>query len=116
MTKSFTTRLVGLTAIAASALAISAHAFAQSAGQGYDQSSHVRVSYSDLDTSRPEGRAELKSRIEAAAEQACGGPVDVRDLDRQAWASQCRARAIQSAMSRFSASQVAMAGSSTTGR
>jgi UrcA family protein len=113
MTKSFTFRLVGLTALAASALAISAPAFAQG---NDDQSNSVRVSYSDLDTSRPAGQAELKSRVEAAAIEACGGQVDIRDLDRRALVNQCRTQAVSTAMAQLGSSQYAQADTPTSGR
>jgi UrcA family protein len=107
------TSLVGVAFVAASALAISAPAFAQSDS---DQSTTVHVSYRDLDTNSREGQAVLKSRVEAAAVQACGGEVDIHDLTRRAIVNQCRTQAYDNAMSQLGSSQVAYAGTTTSGR
>jgi UrcA family protein len=112
MTKSFTT-FAGAALVAASALAMSAPAFAQSSP---DQGSSVRVSYSDLDVGHAQGLRVLKSRVEAAAHKACGGDVDIRDLDRRALVEQCRTEAVGHAMSQFSSSTYAYAGPTSSGR
>jgi UrcA family protein len=107
------TSFIGAAFVAASALAISAPAFAQSDN---DQSNRVHVSYRDLDTNTREGQEVLKGRIEAAAVQACGGQVDIRDLTRRAMVNECRTHAYDNAMSQLGSSQVAYAGSTTSGR
>jgi UrcA family protein len=114
MTKCITSRLIGCTALAAaSALAFTAPALAQS---NDDQPAGVRVNYADLNTNSAQGVAELKARVEAAAVQACGGDYNIRDLDRRAVVNQCRTQAVDGAMSKFAASQVAQAGYPVSGR
>jgi UrcA family protein len=98
MMKHSTLRLAGLVAVAASALAMSAPAFAQSA----DGAVSVTVSYRDLDLGHAQGLQVLKNRVEAAAVQACGGEFDVRDLGRRAIVKKCRADAVEHALAQLS--------------
>lgn len=50
----------------------------------------VSVGYSDLDLARPEGRARLEARIEAAVRRVCGDE-GVRGLASSTQASRCMA-------------------------
>jgi UrcA family protein len=112
MFKINTLRTTGLMFAAASTLAVAAPAFAQSADQG----ASVRVNYSDLNLAQAQGLAELKSRVHSAAVTACGGQVDIRDLDRRAVVEQCRTIAEDHAMSQVGAAKMAYAGATSPGR
>lgn len=57
----------------------------------------VRVSYSDLSLSTPQGSRALYSRIVAAANEVCRVD-DIRDLQAMAAARSCRAEAIAQAV------------------
>jgi UrcA family protein len=113
MTKFLTVLLSGAAMAACCTLAFSSQANAQGSG---DQSNSVRVSYADLDINHANGMAVLKSRIEAAAVEACGGETDVRDLGRRALVTRCRTEAVDQAMTQLDSGKVAYADRTNVGR
>ena len=54
----------------------------------------VTVKYSDLNIGSRDGAQVLLKRIEAAANTACGGPPDIRELSQWAGFEACRRSAI----------------------
>jgi UrcA family protein len=58
----------------------------------------VAVKYGDLDAGSPAGAQVLLKRIGAAANTACGGAPDIRDLDRWAAFEACRRSAVARAV------------------
>jgi UrcA family protein len=58
----------------------------------------LRISYADLDISRPEGAATLLSRLKTASRQVCGGKPDMRDLERTAAFDRCYKAAVGDAV------------------
>jgi UrcA family protein len=70
--------LLKVAALAVSFGALGGHsAFAEDAAVAVNS---VSVFYGDLDVTRKPGAALFMSRIKAAADQACGGRPDIRDL------------------------------------
>jgi UrcA family protein len=58
----------------------------------------VSVKYGDLNIGSPAGAQALLRRIEAAANTACGGAPDIRELDRWASFEACRGSAVARAV------------------
>jgi UrcA family protein len=58
----------------------------------------VSVRYADLDLSKAEGAKTLEGRIARAANVACGGRPDSRDLNQIRFFEACRKAAISKAM------------------
>jgi UrcA family protein len=59
----------------------------------------LAVDYSDLDLSRPEGRAELRHRIRHAARQVCGqDDLDLKDSPRALGFKVCYEQAVEDAL------------------
>ncbi|HUO79268.1 MAG TPA: UrcA family protein [Steroidobacteraceae bacterium] len=58
----------------------------------------VRVSYSDLDLTKDAGVERLYGRLRHAAEQACGGALDNRDLSAQRQHDACVRSALDRAV------------------
>jgi UrcA family protein len=79
---------------AAAALACAAPVRAQTS----DTFPSVTVKYGDLDTGSPAGAHALLERIEAAANTACGGAPDIRQLEQWASFEACRRSAIAKAV------------------
>jgi UrcA family protein len=94
MTHVHTFRVIALSLLAASALAASTPASAQSPSDPV----RVTVSYGDLNIDRPKGAKVLIHRIQTAANLACGGAPDARVLAEQANFDACRRRAIATAV------------------
>jgi UrcA family protein len=58
----------------------------------------VTVKYGDLDIGSPAGAQALLRRIEAAANTACGGAPDIRELSQWASFESCRRSAVAGAV------------------
>jgi len=58
----------------------------------------VTVKYSDLDIGSRDGAQALLKRLEAAANTACGGAPDIRQLDQLASFEACRKSALARAV------------------
>ena len=58
----------------------------------------VLVQYADINIGSPAGAQVLLKRIEAAANTACGGAPDIRQLDRWASFEACRRSAVARAV------------------
>jgi UrcA family protein len=58
----------------------------------------VTVRYGDLDIGSPAGARVLLTRIQAAADTACGRAPDIRRLDRWAYFEACRRSAVTRAV------------------
>jgi len=58
----------------------------------------VVVKYGDLNLGSPAGAKLLLKRIEAAANAACGGQPDIRELDKLANFKACRSSAVTRAV------------------
>ena len=93
MTKSNIAHVIGLTAVAISALAVATSASAQTT----DDQTSVRVSFRDLDIGHAAGAAVLRNRIEAAAARVCGN-FDNLDFDRIRAVERCRTETVTRAM------------------
>ena len=92
MTRFLTTPVLCLAA--AAALSCAAPALAQTS----DTVPSVSVKYSDANIGSPAGAQVLLKRIEAAANTACGGAPDIRQLDRWASFEACRTSAVARAV------------------
>jgi UrcA family protein len=66
--------------------------------QASDPVPSVTVKYGDLDIGSPAGAQVLLRRIEAAANTACGGPPDIRELSQWASFEACRRFAVARAV------------------
>ena len=86
-------------AIVLTASAVAAPAMAQSASEPIG----VTVSYRDLDLNHAAGAAVLLRRLQAAAEQACGGAPDPRVLGQRPAFEQCRNDAVSHAVAKLNA-------------
>lgn len=94
-------KVVLFTAIAAFAgLAISASAVAAEPPTGARQ---MKVSFGDLDLTKPAGADAMIRRMKQAASTACGGRPDFRDIAAQRFHSQCVASALDDAIWRLDA-------------
>ena len=97
MTRFLTTPVLCL-ALAA-ALSCAAPALAQtSLAQTSDTVPSVAVKYGDLDLGSPAGAQRLLKRIEAAANTACGGAPDIRQLNQWTSFEACRRSAVARAV------------------
>jgi UrcA family protein len=67
------------------------------------------VKYADLDLTSDAGAAALLRRIEAAARQVCGNPIEVQPLDRSMRVQQCNKQAIEHAVTALGAPKVTLA-------
>ncbi len=92
MTRFLTTPVLCLAA--AAALSCAAPALAQTS----DTLPSVAVKYGDLDLGSPAGAQRLLKRIEAAANTACGGAPDIRQLNQWTNFEACRKSAIARAV------------------
>lgn len=92
MTRFLTTPVLCLAA--AATLSCAAPAFAQIS----DTVPSVKVKYSDLNIGSRAGALVLLQRIEAAANMACGGAPDIREIDRLASYEACRRSAVARAV------------------
>jgi UrcA family protein len=92
MTRLLTAPVLGLAA--AATLACAAPVLAQTS----DTVPSVRVNYGDLNIGSPAGAQVLLKRLEAAANTACGGAPDIRELDRRASFEACRRAALAGAV------------------
>jgi UrcA family protein len=92
MTRSLCLALVAASLFAAPALA-----------QTDDNLVKVVVRYGDLNLDTPTGARTLLDRIEAAANEACGGKPDIRDLGALARFDRCRPAAAHRAVSQVDA-------------
>ena len=79
---------------AAATLSCAAPALAQTS----DTVPSVSVKYSDLSIGSPAGAQVLLKRIEAAANTACGGAPDIRQLNQLASFEACRRSAVARAV------------------
>jgi UrcA family protein len=79
---------------AAAALSFAAPALAQTS----DPVPSVTVKFHDLDVGSPAGAHMLLRRIEAAANTACGGAPDIRQLGRWTSFEACRRSAVARAV------------------
>ena len=79
---------------AAATLACAAPVLAQTS----DTAPSVSVKYRDRDIGSPAGAQVLLGRIEAAANTACGGAPDIRQLDQLASFEACRRSAVARAV------------------
>ena len=66
--------------------------------QASDTVPRVSVKYGDLNIGSPAGAQVLLKRIEAAANTACGGAPDIRELDQWASFEACRRSAVARAV------------------
>lgn len=92
-----TARVVATMVLTASAVA--APAMAQSAGEPIG----ITVRYSDLDLGHAAGAAVLMRRLRTAAELACGGAPDLRELGQMAAFERCRDDAVNQAVAKVNA-------------
>ena len=92
MTRFLTASILCLAA--AAALSCAAPVLAQSS----DTVPSVAVKYGDLDLGSPAGAQRLLKRIEAAANTACGGAPDIRQLNQWTNFEACRKSAIARAV------------------
>jgi len=92
MTRFLTAPVLSLAA--AITLSCAATAFAQTS----DSVPSVSVRYSDLDIASPAGVQMLLKRIDAAANTACGGVPDIRQLHQWANFEACRRSAVARAV------------------
>jgi UrcA family protein len=77
----------------------------------------VSVRYGDLNIGSPAGARSLLRRIEAAANMACGGAPDIRELDQWASFEACRGSAVARAVAAVdSPTLTAMAHGGSLGR
>jgi UrcA family protein len=99
MTRYFNAHALSLSLAAATLLASAAPAKAQPD----DQSTSVRVRFTDLDISHPAGASVLLKRIERAAVTVCGGEPGSSFLGQNSAYQQCREDAISQAVRRVDA-------------
>ena len=92
MTRFLTAPVLGLTA--AATLSCAAPVLAQTS----DTVPSVSVKYGDLNIGSPAGAQVLLKRIEAAANIACGGAPDIRQLSQWASYEACRRSAVARAV------------------
>lgn len=92
MTRFLTAPVLCLAAAATLSGAIPAHA------QISDAVPSVMVKYGDLNIGSRAGAQALLRRIEAAANTACGGAPDIRQLDQWAGFQACRGSAVARAV------------------
>jgi UrcA family protein len=92
MTRFLTAPILGLAA--AATLACAAPVLAQTS----DTVPSVSVKYGDLNIGSPTGAQVLLRRIEAAANTACGGAPDIRQLSQLASFEACRRSAVARAV------------------
>ena len=93
-----TPKLFATTILAATALAISVPAFAESKS--------MEVGYEDLDLATPRGQDRLKTRVKQAVKQVCGSPraITLKErLDQNRCQSDAIARAMPKAEQRIAA-------------
>ena len=92
MTRFLTAPVLCLAAIATLSCAAPVRA------QTSDSVPSVSVKYGDLNIGSPAGAQVLLKRIEAAANTACGGAPDIRQLDQWASFEACRRSAVARAV------------------
>lgn len=92
--------------IALAALIASAVAPASFAQAGFEQVS-IRVSFADLNLTRPEGGVTLLNRIQAAAKTVCGN--DSVQLSVRPLVSNCRRIAVENAVRRLDIAMLTLA-------
>jgi len=92
MTRFLTAPVLGLAA--AATLSCAASVLARTS----DTVPSVLVKYGDLNVSSPAGAQVLLKRIEAAANTACGGAPDIRQLNQRASFEACRRSAVARAV------------------
>jgi len=92
MTRFLTTSVLCLAA--AATLSCAAPVLAQTS----DAVPSVLVKYRDLNIGSPAGARVLLKRIVAAANTACGGAPDIRELDQRATFEACRKSAVARAV------------------
>jgi len=94
MTRAFNLRALSL-ALAGVAVVVSA---APAVAQTDDRASAIHVSYADLDINTTAGARTLMTRIDQAADRACGERPDIRQLKQRSDFERCRKAAVTGAV------------------